>query len=354
MTRYVPTGTSAAGGIGTVSFCTDTNLDRRVAIKYLSVDGEHRRILDELEALQRIRSKHVVQIYDVVYERDGTLMGIVEEYVTGDSLEEHLGGLSPDESFVKLVYQIASGIADIHDVNVIHRDVKPANMKIDNEEILKIIDFNLARDVKDGKTHGFVGTRGYAAPEQYSASVAVFGLEVDVYALGVVAWALLNGKRLPQELRVVPPRPDEWKSAGGGFVALYSGLDDVLMNLLDAAVSSAPAQRPLARDIANRAGRVLLRGKHRAVLMNQKGQAYELGAGTQGATVKNSFASATFRYDLMDFRLVKVSGEVWINNLQGRNGMRLPDGCVLALGDPVRGRNRSFLTFDVSHPEVVL
>ena len=91
----------------------------------------------------------------------------------------------------KLGYsQIASGIADIHDVNVIHRDVKPANMKIDNEEILKIIDFNLARDVKDGKTHGFVGTRGYAAPEQYSASVAVFGLEVDVYALGVVAWAV--------------------------------------------------------------------------------------------------------------------------------------------------------------------
>ena len=115
----------------------------------------------------------MVQIYDVVYERDGTLMGIVEEYVTGDSLEEHLGGLSPDESFVKLVYQIASGIADIHDVNVIHRDVIPANMKIDNEEILKIIDFNLARDVKDGKTHGFVGTRGYAAPEQYSASVYV-------------------------------------------------------------------------------------------------------------------------------------------------------------------------------------
>ena len=354
MNRYVPTGASAAGGIGIVSFCTDTNLDRRVAIKYLGVDGEHRRILDELQALQRIRSKHVVQIYDVVYERDGTLMGIVEEYVTGDSLEEHLGRLSPDESFVKLVYQMASGIADIHDVNVIHRDVKPANIKIDNENILKVIDFNLARDVKDGKTRGFVGTRGYAAPEQYSASVAVFGREVDVYALGVVAWALLNGERLPQELRVVPPRPDEWTSAGGGFVALDSGLDDVLMTLLDAAVSSVPGQRPLARAIADRAGRVLLRGKHRAVLVNRKGQAYKFETGTQSATVRNSFASATIHYDLMDFRLVKVSGEVWINNLKGRTGMRLPDGCVLTLGDPVRGISRSFLPFDVSHPEVVL
>ena len=277
MNRYIPTGASAAGGIGIVSFSTDTNLDRRVAIKYLGVDGEHRRILDELKALQRIRSKHVVQIYDVVNERDGTLMGIVEEYVTGDSLEEHLGELSPDMPFVKLVYQMASGIADIHDVKVIHRDIKPANMKIDNENILKIIDFNLARDVKDGKTRGFVGTRGYAAPEQYSAPVALFGPEVDVYALGVVAWALLNGERLPQELRVVPPRPDEWKTAGGGFVALDSGLDAVLMNLLDAAVSSAPGQRPLAREIADRAGRVLLRGKHRAVLVNRNGQAYEFG-----------------------------------------------------------------------------
>ena len=204
MTRYVPTGPGAAGGIGIVSFCTDTNLDRRVAIKYLGVDSEHRRILDELRALQRIRSKHVVQIYDVVYEHDGTLMGIVEEYVTGDSLEEYLGRLTPDASFVKLVYQMASGIADIHDVNVIHRDIKPANMKVDNENILKIIDFNLARDVKDGKTTGFVGTRGYAAPEQYSSSVAEFGREVDVYALGVAAWALLNGRRLPEESSSIP------------------------------------------------------------------------------------------------------------------------------------------------------
>lgn len=354
MTRYVPTGASAAGGIGVVSFCTDTNLDRRVAIKYLGVDGEHRRILDELDALQRIRSKHVVQIYDVVYERDGTLMGIVEEYVTGDSLEDHLGGLSPDAHFVKFVYQMACGIADIHDVDVIHRDIKPANMKIDNENILKIIDFNLARDVKDGETRGFVGTRGYAAPEQYSFSVAEFGREVDVYALGVAAWALLNGGRLPQELRATPPKPDDWKSTGGGFVALDSGLDDGLMRLLDAAVSSAPAERPLAREIADRAGRVLLRGKHRAVLVDRNGRAYEFGTDTQRGTVKSGFGSVTIHYDLMDFRLVGVSGEVWINNLQGRNGMRLPDGCVLTLGDPDRGTARSFLTFDVSHPEVVL
>ena len=342
MTRYVPTGTSAAGGIGIVSFSTDTNLDRPVAIKYLGVDGEHRRILDELNALQRIRSKHVVQIYDVVYEHDGTLMGIVEEYVTGDSLEEHLGELSPDMPFVRMVYQMASGIADIHDVKVIHRDIKPANMKIDDENILKIIDFNLARDVKDVKTRGFVGTRGYAAPEQYSAPVALFGPEVDVYALGVLAWALLHGRRLPQELRVVPPRPDEWKTAGGGFVALDSGLDAVLMNLLDAAVSSAPGQRPLARDIADRAGRVLLRGKHRAVLVDRKGQAYQFGSDMQRATVKNRFGSATIQYDLMDFRLMKATGETWINNLQATDGMRLPDGCVLTLGDPERGMARSF------------
>ena len=66
MERYVPTGRSTKGGLGEIVFCTDQNLDRNVVIKY---GNRHRRLLDELAALQRIRSKHVVEIFDVVHER---------------------------------------------------------------------------------------------------------------------------------------------------------------------------------------------------------------------------------------------------------------------------------------------
>ena len=71
------TGATLAGGIGTVVVCTDTNLDRKVAIKFVQPGGEHRRLLDELAALQRIRSKHVVQIFDVDHFDSGPRMGII-------------------------------------------------------------------------------------------------------------------------------------------------------------------------------------------------------------------------------------------------------------------------------------
>ena len=356
MARYIPTGVTDAGGIGTVSFCTDTNLDRKVAIKYLDDGGDHSRLLDELAALQRIRSKHVVRVLDVVYEKPGggQKMGLVLEFISGKSVAEFVGQVAADQSFVRLVYQMACGIADIHDVDVIHRDIKPLNMKVDDEQILKIIDFNLARDIKDGKTQGFKGTRGYAAPELYSGTAVKFGRKVDVYALGVTAWAFLRGRPLPDTLRVLPPDPEAWKASGGGFVALNTGIDRELMALLDAAVSTDPRKRPNARKIADRAGRVLSREKHRGTLVRKDGTRYELSTLSKSASTKSKYGSAVVSYDSMDFVLTDVSGEVWVNNLKAQKKMKLPGGCVLAFGDPSRGGARSFMTFDISHPEVVL
>src|SRR3569623_1867580 len=99
MTRYVTTGPTVAGGIGTVVVCTDKNLDRKVAIKFVQPGGEHRRLLDELAALQRIRSKHVVQIFDVDYFNPGSRMGIIEEFIDGKGLETALGTLTLSDAF---------------------------------------------------------------------------------------------------------------------------------------------------------------------------------------------------------------------------------------------------------------
>ena len=154
MDRYVPTGRSTKGGLGEVVLCTDRNLGRKVVIKY---GNEHHRLLDELAALQRIRSKHVVEIFDVMYERASARMGIVEEFIDGEELTSKLGTIQPDDRFVHLLYQLASGLADIHEVGIVHRDIKPSNVLVDADQILKIIDFNLARLTDDANTSGFVG-----------------------------------------------------------------------------------------------------------------------------------------------------------------------------------------------------
>ena len=357
MTRYSPTGSSAEGGIGSVVFCHDKNLDRKVAVKVLQRGGEHRRLLDELAALQRIRSKHVVEIFDVTYFDRGATMGIVEEYIEGDDLDKRLGAMRSSEEFLRLLYQMSAGLADIHAVGVVHRDIKPSNMRIDGEGILKIIDFNLARPKSDAETKGFVGTRGYAAPELYSDDQVTFGTSVDVYALGVTAYALLKGSDLPADLRGRPPRADAWKSASGGFAGLNTGMDSELVRLLDACLEEDPSKRPTASEISGRAQRMLLHGKHRALFATEDGRRFEVHAGRPRVALKHpaSLGQVTIAYDNLDFKVVEVDGEVWANNMQVTRGMRLPACCVIALGGPNRrASDRMFVTMDESQPEVVL
>lgn len=352
MSRYVPTGVTAAGGFGSVVVYTDKNLDRKVAIKFVQPGGDHRRLLDELAALQRIRSKQVVQIYDVDYFDPGARMGIVEEFIEGEGLEALLGKVAVDPDFLRLLYQAATGIADIHAVNIVHRDIKPSNMRIDGEGILKIIDFNLARADGDAHTVGFVGTPGYAAPELYSPGPVSFDAAVDVYALGVTAWALLNGKKLPKDLTADPPRPDQWKAASGGFASF--SLDAELARLLDACVAPAPSDRPTAAELSSRAARVLLRNKHRALFLGAA-QPFELNASKPRVALADPRGSLTVEYDGLDFRVTSVTGQVWVNNVRLTPGATLSGCCVVALGEPsLRASDRVFITMDVSHPEVVL
>jgi serine/threonine-protein kinase len=264
-------------------------------------------------------------------------MGIVEEFIEGSELQQQLGRVAPDEQFLLLLYQMAAGIADIHAVGVVHRDIKPSNMLIDAEGILKIIDFNLARPVDDARTQGFVGTRGYAAPELYVDGQVNFDAKIDVYALAVTAYALLRGPNLPQELLARPPRPSSWLAVGGGFAGLSLPLDMQLVQLLDACLSETPDLRPTARELALRAERVLLRGKHRALFAYQGGRTFELHAAQPKVTLQHpSVGTVSIGYDNLDFRVVAVSGEAWANNMRLTQGALLPGSCVIALGGPER------------------
>jgi serine/threonine-protein kinase len=101
--RYKPTGVGFDGGMSDAILCEDTHLDRKVVVKRLKAGVDSSRILDELAALQAIRSKHVVQIFDVLRDHSGGVLGIIEEYVPGDDLTK-LKPPSTNDEFLKILY----------------------------------------------------------------------------------------------------------------------------------------------------------------------------------------------------------------------------------------------------------
>lgn len=333
----------------------DEYLDRKVVIKFLQKGQEHSRLFDELNALQRVRSRNVVEIFDVIYRDNGTRMGIVEEFIEGEDLEAKLGVLKPDAEFVGIVYQLSSGLADIHEAGVVHRDIKPSNLRIDSDGILKIFDFNLSRYKDDTRTEGFRGTRGYAPPELYRSGEVVFDEKVDIYALGITAYRLLKGKSLPKELAALPPEPGKWKAAGGTF-ARITGLDTELAVLLDACLEESVDARPTAGLIRDRARCLLLRGRHRALFVDEGGRRYELHSDQREITIEETnLGSVRVNYDGLVFRVAAVTGDVWKNNVRVAVGDPLDGCCVIALGSAtLPAAERRFVTMDVSHPGVVL
>ncbi len=347
--RYVPNGSSASGGFGSVIFCQDTHLERPVAIKFIKDTSQKHRIIDELNALMLLRSKHVVQVYDIVSGENDTI-GIVEEYIDGDDLQE---SSIPQTlyDYLKTLWQIASGIADIHEVDVIHRDIKPNNMKFDQEGIIKIFDFGLSRDEGEkAVTQGFKGTFGFAAPELIASGHVAFSKAVDTYAFGATA-IVLAGTELPNELKYIPP-----KSLPDNFIStLPFKLTPDLALLLTACLGADPENRPLMGHVRDLLSRHLLHDKHQALAVYNN-QPKVLNASKRTVSLKFSdIGEIKIEYDGFRFCVSTVSGEVFINNQAISVGDEIPKSCVVALGGSHRRADvRKFITFDVSNPEVVL
>ena len=143
--------------MGSVIPCKDTILKRNVAIKFLAPGVDRGRMMDEIKALQAVHSPHVVQMYDVVVVPPGNQIGMVQEFVEGkDLMELASDGLSLPE-IQRYLHHVARGLADVHAAGIIHRDIKPNNMKVDGDNIVKIFDFGLSRVLSKADTHGFRG-----------------------------------------------------------------------------------------------------------------------------------------------------------------------------------------------------
>ncbi len=333
--------------------CTDTHLDRLVVVKSIKAGVDARRILDELSALQAIRSKHVVEIYDVIRDDGGAVSGIVEEYLPGKDLTGVPAPTTADE-FLRLVFPIAEGIADIHEHGRVHRDIKRQNMKYDGEGCLKIFDFGLTRiEAANASTIGSIGTPGYMAPELFEPTrggTVSFTRAVDVYAFGATTLALVLGK-LPKELRAHPPK---LPSPLTNFSALSLGLPPDVSEILEECFQIRPERRPGMDEIARIIGLHLLRDRHRALLVSS-GRTYVLDHTNRIVQLSVTDQGAlTIEYDGLRFVLSHVSGAVAVNNLPASNGDVLPGSCVIVLGTADLGTLRTMITVDASHPDVAL
>jgi eukaryotic-like serine/threonine-protein kinase len=203
--RYRVLRTLGTGGMASVFLCEDENLGRRVAVKRLhaaprddleaSAEEVERRFTREARLGASLSHPNLVTVFDTA--TDGESVLIVMEYVEGESLAQALlrGPLEPRRA-AALVRDVAGALDHAHREGVVHRDVKPGNILIRADRVVKLVDLGIATaaDLTRITRSGILlGTASYMAPEQLDGRPA--GPPADIYALGAVAFEALSGRK---------------------------------------------------------------------------------------------------------------------------------------------------------------
>ena len=203
--RYVFGDYIASGGMAEVWRAHDSDYDREVAIKLLKPEyaddpASRARFDAEARHVQSLVHPNLAAVYDV--GEMPTASGLIRpyltmEYVAGRPLSAVIADGPVDPATVQsLLAQAGDGLAAAHAAGIVHRDVKPANLLVTDDGVLKITDFGIARSASQGAvtvTGQVVGTPQYLSPEQARGEVATPAS--DVYGLGVVAFEALTGSR---------------------------------------------------------------------------------------------------------------------------------------------------------------
>ena len=192
------------GGMGSVYKAHDTEINEKVAIKLIKpeVAADKKtieRFRNELKFARKIRHKNVCQMYDLGEEKGTRFISM--EYVPGEDLKRLIRkvGQMPVERTISIAKQVCEGLTEAHRLGVVHRDLKPQNVMVDEEGNARILDFGIARSLKAKGITGagvMIGTPEYMSPEQ--AEVKEVDQRSDVYSLGVILYEMATG-RVPFE-----------------------------------------------------------------------------------------------------------------------------------------------------------
>jgi serine/threonine protein kinase len=193
--RYRLTERIDRGGTAEVWRARDERLDRDVAVKVLGAEAEpafRERFTMEARRAAAVIHPHIVTVFDE--GQDGSDAFIVMEEVRGRSLRDIVAerGALPAAEAATLVAQIAGALDATHAAGLVHLDVKPANVIVDNSGNAKLTDFGIARAARDSEERELVGTARYIAPERVEGKPVT--ARTDVYGLALVAYELLTGQ----------------------------------------------------------------------------------------------------------------------------------------------------------------
>ena len=224
-----------SGGFGTVYLAEDTWIDKKVAIKVPHRQGlDFGELLHEPRLLASVSHPNIVAI--TTAEKQDNVFFIVMEYVPGETLENIIATRGPLDLHRALDYtcQICNAVDHAHKQGVIHRDLRPANVLVGENDMLKVADFGTSRFLEIA-AHGttVIGSPPYMAPEQFQGK-AVFAS--DLYSLGVTMYQMLTGV-LPYD---TPAPADLDKLMSGELVsaprlrnsAIPKGINDIVMKAM--------------------------------------------------------------------------------------------------------------------------
>jgi tetratricopeptide (TPR) repeat protein len=258
-----------SGGMASVLLCQDERLDRRVAVKRLHADSPadvERRFVREAKLGASLNHPNLVSVFDTAVDDEGVL--IVMEYVPGEPLSNALrhGPLGP-RRVARMASELGAALDHAHGQGVVHRDVKPGNVLLRDDGVIKLVDLGIAT-AADGtritRSGTVLGTAAYMAPEQLEGREP--GPAVDVYALAAVCFETLAGRR-PREgktpMQIVhsiatsppPDLRDHWPAAS-----------PAVAEVLKRAMARDPEERPKsAGELGTRLARALEEAPRTAV-----------------------------------------------------------------------------------------
>lgn len=248
--RYAIERVIGEGGMGRVLLAYDDVLGERVAIKLMSCHSESANALDrfraEVRLARRITHRHIARVHDL--GQAGAVPYFTMEWIDGESLADRLDrvGRLDEAPAIGIARAICQGLQAAHEAGVVHRDLKPANVLLENGGRVVLTDFGIARALGHASastpmTVGVIGTPDYMAPEQLLGQPV--GPSTDLYALGVLLYEVLTGRRpfagaTPYAIaldRLERPAPDP---------RLERSVSDPLAVLVLALMSPAPGDRP--------------------------------------------------------------------------------------------------------------